>query len=441
MTYREALAYLDSLVNYEKKGDFDYKNSFKLERMRSFADRLGNPQRKIRAFHIGGTKGKGSTASFINAVLMEAGYNVGLYTSPHLFSFRERIRVNGEPIGEDEVVSVMSELAPHMEEMEKCEYGRPTYFEVCTMMSFLYFLRRGIDFMVLEVGMGGRLDSTNIIDTSVAVITPISYDHTRYLGSSLCDIAFEKSGIIKSRSIVVSASQQPEAMEVIRRAVFEKGARLYEISKDIFFEIFHSDTESQRFRLITPSGEYPELTIRLLGAFQVENAATAVGAIEAIRLDGIFIDADIIKRGLARAKWPGRLHLLRYRPYVVVDGAHNQHSLSILFSAVKNIFGYKRLFLVFGIMFDKDITGACNAIDRGISRIIATKSKSERATPPELVREILLKSNRRAHVTVAHSVAEAVAAAMAEARSDDLILITGSLYVATEAMETLGYGS
>ena len=183
MTYREALTYLDSLVDYEKKEFFDYKKSLKLERMESLSHRLGNPHRDVKAIHISGTKGKGSVSSFINSILMEAGYRTGLYTSPHLVSFRERIRINGEPISEEDVAELVGRIKPHLEVMGKKKDGKPTYFETCTMMAFLYFKEKNTDFMVLETGMGGRLDSTNIVEPLVSVITPISHDHTRHLGT------------------------------------------------------------------------------------------------------------------------------------------------------------------------------------------------------------------------------------------------------------------
>lgn len=434
MTYQQALAYLDSLTNYEKKSNFDYEKSLKLERMMSFSDRFSNPHKGIRTIHISGTKGKGSVSSFINSILMEAGYKVGLYTSPHLFSFRERIRVNGESIREEDVARLIEEIKPQVEMMEK-EGGKPTYFEVSTMMAFLYFKSENVDFMVLEVGMGGRLDSTNIAESSISVITPISYDHTQYLGSTLRDIAFEKCGIIKNNSIVISSPQPAEATDVIKKVSDQKNAGLYVIGKDINFQVIDSGLEGQNFRLLTRYAEFPYLRIRLLGDFQLENAATAVAAVEELRSRGIFITSDVIKSGLAKARWPGRLELINKKPFIVVDGAQDVNSVSRLKKAVKDIFRYKRLILVFGAMQDKDIDGMCKELIDIANWVATTKSKSERASPPEIIKEKMSKYNRAIEVIATDSVVEAIKKCKEEAGEGDLILITGSLYVVAEAMQ------
>ncbi len=434
MTYQDALTYLDSLINHEKISGFDYKKSFKLERMKSFSRLFGDPPKGIRAIHISGTKGKGSVASFINSILMEAGYKVGLYTSPHLFSFRERIRINGEAIGEKNVAQLIGEIKPHIKAMNK-KGNSPTYFEACTMMAFLYFKRENVQFMVLEVGMGGRLDSTNIVEPLVSVIAPISYDHTQYLGSALSDIAFEKCGIIKQGSIVISSPQDPEAMDVIERISKERNSRLYVVGRDIFFETLDSDMDGESFRLITRCGEYPHLRIRLLGDFQVENAAGAVMAVEALRARDIFIDAEVIKSGLGKARWPGRLGLINKKPLIVVDGAQDVNSVLRLKKALKNKFSYKKLILVIGAMQDKDIDGMCREFGDIADYVITTKAKTERACPPRTIKEKVLHYNSNIGVVATDSVEEAVKKSRAQAGEDDLILITGSLYVAAEAMK------
>lgn len=440
MTYQEALAYLDSLINYEKINDYDYKKSLKLERMESFSRRFGDPHKGIKMIHVGGTKGKGSVSSFVNSILMEAGYKVGLYTSPHLFTFRERIRINGEPIKEEDAANLIAEIRPHVEAMEK-ENNEPTYFEVTTIMSFLYFKRKGVDFMVLEVGMGGRLDSTNIAESLVSIITPISYDHTQYLGSTLRDIALEKCGIIKNNSIVISSPQKEESLVVIKHISRAKNSRLYVIGRDILFETIKSDLDGQSFRLLTRCGEFPILRIHLLGDFQIENAATAVAAAEELRSKGIFITGDAIKNGLLKARWPGRLQIIREKPFIVVDGAQDANSASRLKKAIKEIFRHKRLFLIFGAMSDKDIDGMCKELSGIVNRLVATRSKSERASPPEIVREKMMRVNRDIDAAVADSVGEAIKRCVKEAGEDDLILITGSLYVVAEAMEELAHRS
>ena len=436
MTYPQSLAYLDSLVNYEKTSGFDYKKSMKLERMISLSARLGDPYRGIPAIHVAGTKGKGSVSAMINSILTEAGYKVGLYTSPHLFSFKERIKINGAPIEEEQLAELVDKIKPHALDMEK-KGMRPTYFEVCTMIAFLYFRLKGVRLMVLEVGMGGRLDSTNIAEGLVSVITPIGYDHTRHLGNTLEDIAYEKCGIIKDNSVVVSSPQKDEAMAVIKEISRKRKSRLYVLGKDIIFEPRASDKEGQAFRLLSRYGEYPRLEIELLGDFQLENAAVAVAAAEELRSEGIFIISDAIKYGLAKTKWPGRLEIIRKRPYVVVDGAQDANSALRLKRAVANIFKYHRLFLVFGVMADKDIDGICEKLYNMADHIIATRPDSERACPPGLVEEKMLQYGGDAVIEKSDTVAEAVDRCMRLAGEDDLILVTGSLYAAAEAMKYL----
>jgi dihydrofolate synthase/folylpolyglutamate synthase len=264
---------------------------------------------------------------------------------------------------------------------------RPTYFEVCTMMAFLYFKREGVQFMVLEVGMGGRLDSTNITEALVSVITPISYDHTQYLGTDLKDIALEKCGIIKNNSVVISATQSEEVMDVIEGVSKEKNAKLYLVGRDILFEIFGRSLEKQDFRLMTPYSEYPHLSIKLLGDFQVENAVLAVAAVEALRLSGIFIDSDATKEGLEKARWAGRFQLIQKKPLILVDGAHNAASAAALTKALNSTFKYNRLILVLGTMRDKDIDGLCKELGDMTNYAVATASKNERAPQPSIEKE------------------------------------------------------
>ncbi|MDD5680343.1 MAG: bifunctional folylpolyglutamate synthase/dihydrofolate synthase [Candidatus Omnitrophica bacterium] len=433
MTYHDALKYLDSLVNYEKASNFDYKKSLKLERMRSFARRLGNPHEGINAIHVAGTKGKGSVSSFVNSILMAAGFKTGLYTSPHLVSFRERIRINGEPISEEDVLRLMERLMPDIEVMAR-EEEKPTYFEICTTIAFLYFKENNVNFMVLETGMGGRLDSTNIVKPLVSVITPISYDHVQHLGPGIEDIALEKSGIIKNDSVVISSPQTPEVLAVVERVAAKANSKFYLTGRDSFCEKLNSDLERQIFHLITKCGEYPHLEIRLLGDFQIQNAATAVLSVEGLRHYDVFIDKSAISDGLRNARWPGRFEILRKNPLIVVDGAQNGQSASILKKAVKDNLNYKKLFLILGAMCDKDIDGICKELSPAADYVITTKAKSDRAASPEFLRERMLNYKNMDVITTG-SVGEAINKTLAIAGKDDAILITGSLYIVGEAIE------
>lgn len=435
MTYHDVLKYLDSLVNYEKTSNFDYKKSLKLERMRSFSARLGDPHKNIGAIHVAGTKGKGSVSSFINSILMEAGYRVGLYTSPHLVSFRERIRINGAPIFEETIARLVERMAPHIEAMER-EEEMPTYFETCTMLAFLYFKENNVDFMVLETGMGGRLDSTNIVDPLVSVITPISYDHIKHLGTTIGDIAYEKCGIIKNNSVAVSSSQVPDALAVIKRVVLEKNAKFYLAGKDSFCKKIYSDLDRQIFSLITRCGEYPYLDIKLLGDFQMGNAATAVLAIEGLRHYDIFIGKGAVSGGLLNARWPGRFEILRKKPLIVVDGAQNGQSAFILKKAVKDNLKYGKLLLILGVMNDKDVENICRELSSIADYVITTKSRSDRAASPEFLRERMLYY-KNIDVVTAVSTDEALDKALAAVDKKDAILAAGSLYIVGEVMEIL----
>jgi dihydrofolate synthase/folylpolyglutamate synthase len=366
---------------------------------------------------------------------MEAGFKVGLYTSPHLISFRERIRINGLPISEEDITRLIEQLIPHIEAMAK-EVERPTYFEICTMMAFLYFKENNVNFMVLETGMGGKLDSTNIVRPLVSVITSISYDHVKHLGPKIEDIAFEKSGIIKNNSVVVSSPQSPAALDVIRRIAAESNSKLYLTGKDSFYEKLGSDLERQNFSLITKCGEYPHLEIRLLGDFQIENAATAVLSVEGLQHYGIFVDKNAVANGLRSARWPGRFEILRKRPFVVVDGAQNIQSASILKKAVKDNLTYKKLFLVLGVMYDKDVDGICKELSQVADYVITTKAKSDRACSSEVLRDSMRRF-KDVETVATKSVGEAVNKSLSLAGKDGLVLITGSLYVVGEAIERL----
>jgi len=439
MTYRDALSYLDSLVNLERRSDYDYRESLKLDRMRRFAALLGNPHKGMASIHVSGTKGKGSVAAFVNSILTEAGYRVGLYTSPHLLSFRERIRIGDEVISESEVASVMDEIKPALDEMDK-EGSSPTYFDVCTMMAFIYFRRARVDFTVLEVGMGGRLDSTNIADSMISVITPVSFDHTKYLGSTLGEIAFEKCGVIKDGTTVISALQYAEVMKVISETAVSKRCGLTVLSRDLFFEIHDSSIRGQQFSLLTKSCEYTFLRIKMLGDFQVENAALAVAVAEALKPKGVFIKKDVIKSGLAKARWPGRLEVIATEPTTVVDGAQNAASAMRLKKALLRVFGYRRLILIFGAMCDKDIDGMLRQISDLASTVIVTRPNSERAASSVDILGKLIKYKDEIDVVTTESVKDAILAAGEKAGKDDLILITGSLYLVAEAMQICNKG-
>lgn len=428
MTYQEALQYLNSFVNYERVDSYDYKKSLKLDRMRKLARLLGDPQEGINSIHIAGTKGKGSTAAIIHSILKSAGFKVGLYTSPHLESFRERIRINDEVISEEDI-SGLSERVRNV--LDKINDDTPSFFEAYTAMAYLYFKENKVDFAVYETGLGGRLDATNIITPLVSAITPISYEHTQKLGGTLKEIAGEKGGIIKDRAPCVSAPQEREAEKVIENICKKKRAKLILVGKDILFEELNADEEGERFNVLGLFGEYPILETALLGAHQVVNAATAVGILEALRLYGLTVPSEAVRDGIRGVRWAGRLEIVQRNPLIVLDGAQNRASANALAKAIKKIFEYKRLVLVLGVSKDKDIAGILKELLPLSDSIILTKSKvAERALEPSKIKELITSG---LEAGLSSSVEEALDLARSKADKGDLILITGSLFIVGEA--------
>jgi dihydrofolate synthase/folylpolyglutamate synthase len=477
MVYPEAIKYLESFINYEKIPAWPYEKSLKLKRIQGFLSILDNPHDGLRYIHIAGSKGKGSTCAFITYILREAGYKVGLYTSPHLSDFRERIRIveplplnsNPQPefegmISKNELLKLIEKLKPAIEKYNRIsKYGPLSFFEVYTALAFVYFKEKKVDFVVLETGLGGRLDATNVVDPLVCVITPISYEHTQKLGKTLQKIATEKSKIIKkiafgnnlcdfrsgtkfSRPLpkkiassggrlqyirpsngnlpVVSAPQEKEALAVFRDRCKKTGARLFLIGKDVRYK-----KTGKSFQVRGASGTYSDLRVRLLGQHQVVNASVAVAAIEALRVFGITVEVDSLRRGLYTAVWPGRCEIISRKPWVVLDGAQNTASVRVLKDVVTREFKYKRLILVLGISNDKDIKGICHELYDFADEVIVTQARNPRATPAgELARYFTAKP---ACVTV--SVKEAMRKAAQIATGKDLILVSGSLFVVGEA--------
>jgi len=422
MRYREAVRYLNSLADYEKTGH-KASLSFDLERMRRLAELFDKPQESFRSIHIAGTKGKGSVAAFISAVLMEEGFRAGLYTSPHLVTPRERIKVNNEMISE-------AALAFHAggikKKLAKKNVGfTPTYFEIYTLLAFNYFRARKIDFGVIETGLGGRLDATNIVRPLVSVITPVSRDHTRVLGEDVKSIAVEKSAIIKKKSTAVSAPQDEKVIDIIRKRCRRLGARLILAGEDIKFSEISHDTRREVFDIAGENGNYGPLLIRLLGRHQIANAACAIGAIEAL---GKKISVPAIKKGLAKARNPARCEVMARKPYIVLDGAQNRASAAALKETIKRNFSYRRLILVLGISKEKDIKGVCDELFSAADHVILTRAITKRAESPRVIARFAGKKN----VTLTNSVNEAMKKARSLAGEPDMILAAGSFYVAGE---------
>lgn len=445
MTYRQAIQYLETFVNYEKFPAWPYKESCKLERIREFLSLIGNPQNSLRCLHIAGTKGKGSTCAFLAYILRHDGYKVGLYTSPHLSDLRERIRVltpNTQHltpntdfegmISKEDITALITGLKPVIDKFNQdSPYGPLPFFEVYTALAFIYFKKQKIDFAILETGLGGRLDATNVVNPLACAITPISYEHTQKLGSTLREIAREKTGIIKRcqpsaanrQPVVVAAPQENEALQVIRKKCRETGARLYEIGKEITYR-----KTGGGFRVQGIYGTYPDLKIKLTGNHQLINATVAVGIIEALRSYNIKVGIESVRAGLYNTRWPGRCEVVAKNPLVVLDGAQNIASAKALRKAIKENFQYARLILVLGISSDKDIKGICGELAGFADEIILTCANNPRAIRPQA----LAKYFKGRHAYITSSLQEAKAIAHRIAKDRDLILVTGSLFVVGE---------
>lgn len=426
MTYRDSLAYLYSYTNYERKGMPKYTLAhYDLARIETLLARLGNPHRTFKSLLIAGTKGKGSTAAFAESMLRAAGYRTGLYTSPHLHTFRERIQLQGELISEADVVRLTEMLKPHLEAIAGL-----TAFEAITAMAFCAFAEASVQVAVLEVGLGGRLDATNITHPDVAVITSISYDHTQLLGDTLTLIAREKAGIIRPGALVVSAPQVPEAMTMIEEVCVGHNAQLTVVGEaDYRWLPGRATLHGQSFEM-----QNERYWIPLLGRHQLANAVTALAAMDGVQQRaGLEVPLSARRAGLQATRWPGRLEILGRDPYVVVDSAHNGDSANKLQVALHDFFPGRRVILVFGASSDHPFADALAELLPAAKRVFVTRSRHPRAAAPEMLAETVSQLGRRAEIT--YSVPEAIQVALQNARPNDLVCITGSIFTVADGRE------
>jgi dihydrofolate synthase/folylpolyglutamate synthase len=434
-TYRKALRYIYRFTDYERRGLAAYAPEFyNLDRMRSLLALLGEPHLKFRSVHITGTKGKGSTAAMIESILRAAGHRTALYTSPHLHTFRERIQVNGAMIPEVDVVRLIDEMQPSLEQIPDI-----TTFEVMTGLAFAWFAEQRVDWAILEVGLGGRLDATNVVMPAVAVITSISLDHTGVLGDSQAKIAAEKAGIIKPGVPVVSAPQSDEALEVIQATCGQQRAPLTLIGRDWTWQATgvngdakHGEGRAgQSFALFHGTQVLGRFWIPLLGTFQLANATTAVAAVSLLKEADAAVPLEAIREGLRSVQWQGRLEVLGHSPLVIADSAHNGDSAEKLVAALGTLFDYRRLIVVLGGSSDHVTPALLEALLAKADRAIATKTHHPRAASPDWIRE--RAAEQGFVVETSESVSEALDLALADADADDLICCTGSVFVAAEA--------
>ncbi len=423
MYYSEAIEYLESLPSPEKWG---------LQKPHELA-KLSNLQTNYEIIHVAGTNGKGSVCSFIAKVLESAGYRVGIYTSPHLQRYNERIQINGREISNSEFSNLMGHLKPITEKMKKAG-NCPSLFEALTIAALHYFSSKKIDFAVLETGLGGRLDATNIVKTRVQVLTRISRDHKEHLGGNIASIAREKSGIIKSRSLVIAADSPPAALKEIEKKCRQTHSSLFQLGKGFRVKNKAITRNGSEFDYSGVDRGFPNLRISLLGEHQLENAALAVACVDALVKLHYSVSERAIREGLKKTSWPGRLEVMGTKPLILLDGAHNVGGVRCLKKALQDIFLRNkkgRLILVFGAMKDKEFGIMLNDLSSIAAKIILTSALLDRSAPPDSLAKVLKKNNPQPLINP--KVQDAIRSAERIATENDVICITGSLYVVGEA--------
>lgn len=436
-TFRSAVTFLDSLTNYERVRSVEYnRQNFGLSRMVRLLAALGNPHKKFKSIHVAGTKGKGSTCTMIAEMLSACDMRVGLYTSPHLLDVRERIVVNGSMISENHFGKTVGKVVAAL---PKAKLPEPTYFEVMTAAAFVYFADEEVDIAVLETGMGGRLDCTNVVTPEVVGITSISFDHMAQLGNTLELITAEKAGIMKKGVLAVSAPQRPNVREVLQRVADEVGAPLRFSDEGVDFsyrfEFSRSIGRHARICLTTPTSRFEHLHVPLLGEHQAANCGLALSMLDALKQCGVPVDDQKAMTGLSRVKIPGRMQMISEAPRILVDGAHNAASIDALMRAIGQNITYDSMIVIFGCQRDKDISGMIRRIQLGADKIIFTTTGSPRsADPAELAAEYVDRSSGKM-AQVAKRLEDAMQIATSALTREDLICITGSFYLVAEAMK------
>jgi dihydrofolate synthase/folylpolyglutamate synthase len=428
----QARAFWFGLANYEQRTPA--AGDLKLDRMRALLAFLGNPHRRLRVVHVAGSKGKGSTSAMLAAIFGKAGYRTGLFTSPHLCRVEERFQVDGQSITDAELTALLSEVHAWAQHKSRPVDGPLTFFEVATAVGFLHFIRRRVDVAVLEVGLGGRLDSTNVCQPAVALISSISFDHTQQLGNRLASIAWEKAGIVKPGRPTVSGATAAEARAVIEDVCRQRRSPLQQLGLDFHYsaqpgEVMAAGLRLPRVQVTTRRRRWPWMEVNLLGDHQAANAAVAVAAVEELRAQGWHLPDDAVAGGLALVHWPARLEIMGRRPLVLLDCAHNVASVRALVDTLAASFPPGRRWLIFGCSADKDLDGIFRVLAPHFGHAFLTRFDSPRAVPPEALAE-RLRACGNVPTTVCPDPADALAAARAHAAPEDLICITGSVFLA-----------
>ncbi len=432
MNYHDALRYLYGLVDYEKRRIARYSpREFKLDREFQLLARLGNPHQAYPTIHVAGTKGKGSVSLMLAEIARAAGLRVGLYTSPHLHTYRERMQIDGEPISRRAMAALVTEMQPLVDVDPEL-----TTFEVTTALGFLHFAREAVDLAVMEVGLGGRLDATNVITPEISIITSLSLDHTELLGDTLAEIAGEKAGIIKPGVPVISAPQQTAALDVLRAIAAERDAPLTVVGEAWTWASLGIQPDGQAFRFRRAAGDSDfdgEYHLGMLGEFQQENAAVALAATATLARDHAWAMPRAARAGLARARWPGRLERLGQQPPVIVDCAHNDYSARVMLRSVQQWFPGLRWVLIYGASGDKDIEGMLRELLPCVEHIIVTRSYHPRAAAPYTLADLCARLGQGAEIAV--SPKQALEQACQHIKPGWGILATGSIFLVADVRE------
>ena len=420
MDYKESLKYIEETHKFGIR--------LGLDNLSKLLELLGNPQDKLNIIHVAGTNGKGSTCSFISSILKECGYKVGLYTSPYLETFTERLRKNGENIPEEDVARIVTLIREKIEQMVSEGYSYPTEFEIVTTMAFYYYCEQEVDFVALEVGLGGRYDATNIIKKSdISVITSISLDHVGILGDTVAKIAYEKGGIIKENGVAVVYDQSDEAKDVIKDICKEKNAKYIEVKFDDI-KVKQSDINSQVYDCSIMGQRYENLEIQLIGDHQINNSMLALSTIEVLKeLKNLNLNEEDIRKGLLNTRWPGRIEKIMDKPTFIIDGAHNEDGARSLAKAIEKNFKGKKATLLIGMLEDKDIDGVLEILMPYFNKVITTTPDNDRAINCETLKEKISKYVD--DVVAISNIEDAVNYTLKNAKEDDVIISAGSLYM------------
>lgn len=415
--YRKSLDYLYGL---EKFGMI-----FGLTQIQKILNAIGNPHQEIQAIHVGGTNGKGSTAAMMDSILRKEGYRVGLYTSPHLNRFTERIRVNGKEIEEEEVAALTEWMKKEIESAGIAPSF--TFFDFTTAMALHYFNQKMVDLAIVEVGLGGRLDSTNVVDPLISIITNVAKDHEEYLGKTLLKIAREKAGIIKKGKPLITAATQPQVLRLFSKTCREKRSPYFRVGKEFRYVRAGDDD----FDYEGPGRKLWNLHVNLRGFHQVVNATTALGAMEVLENQGYRVSTEAMVDGLREVEWPGRLEMVSFSPRVILDGAHNPAGALALKESLENEFEYQHLILLVGIMKDKDSRSMLHLLAPLAEHIILTRPHTDRAASPLMLEKALGENGKRTEIE--EDLKKAIDRGLSLTHNEDLLCITGSLYTVGEA--------